>query len=743
MGSLRLESDSVDNPLKIHNPMLKKFKEDIIYFLIASVLSFIFFFPGWLPDHTFIMTDFLTSSYPFHKLASILPIPKWEPYIFGGMPFLGAPHADIFYVNQLLRLITTPGYAASISILFHSIWAYIFSYILLRKLEVEKNWAFMLSVLYSTAIFWTSLVFSGHLAKMAIISNMPAIFWALEGTLEGKLKYSALLGLFVGITTNAGHAQLMYYLSIVVFIYAMGGLISILRAGDYTRALRVVLGGLFALTLSVLISSPFLWNQWEYIRGYSLRGVEKGLEFSKSWSLDWADFFSIFYGMYSGVFEKYWGSNPFKINSEYIGALLAFFGFIGLLSNFKNWRVISLSVGLFILFVLMTAKVNPLFPIFYNFLPMVNLFRAQAMASGVLGIIFLILSSYAFKDPEKFKIHAKNFLILGIALGLFLMMFGKSLTIWGTDADIRRLGIFDATSNDRLFAISKTVMLWIFAYMLLKNPSKNTAILLSLLGFGDNFLSKGVFYKPIKESEYFAEDEVARFFKEERGIYRVLDLGYKMDDNYLVLFGVQNVGGHHGQQIRYYYEYLGCKGLMFNPFLCDSIREKPNVLDTLGTRFIISPVGLRGEMEKFPEFSKFSEYLKGTEVVRRIGNFEILENKNYLPRFFLLCGDNISDVKVKNYDPRNGIYEVEYSSENECELVLTENYYQHWKAEVDGKLEKVERFRGTFMKVRVPEGKHNVKFFYQSPLEDLTLKLFFLGLGLSFAGIILGWKFRI
>jgi len=95
----------------------------------------------------------------------------------------------------------------------------------------------------------------------------------------------------------------------------------------------------------------------------------------------------------------------------------------------------------------MTAKVNPLFPIFYQFFPMISLFRAQAMASGVLGIIFLIFSAYAFKHPEKFETSAKNFLIIGIALGLFLLMFGKSLTVWGTEADIQRLGIFDATST--------------------------------------------------------------------------------------------------------------------------------------------------------------------------------------------------------------------------------------------------------------------------------------------------------
>ncbi|MEO0170423.1 MAG: hypothetical protein ABIL41_02050 [candidate division WOR-3 bacterium] len=726
--------------------MFRKYREDLLFFAFSVVSTLVFFFPGWIKGNMFIMTDFLTATYPFHKMASELPIPKWDPYIFGGMPFWGAPHADVFYINQIFRFITDPGHAASLSMVFHSIWAYIFGYLFLRKLGVDKGWAFLLSVAYSTATFWTSLVFSGHLAKMSIICNLPAIFWALEGTLEGKVKYAALLGLFAGITTNAGHAQLIYYTFIAVLIYALGWIIYSLRQREYNKVLKVVLYGVFSLAIAIAISSPFLWNQWEYIRGYSLRGEVKGIEFSKSWSLDWADFFSMFFGMYSGVFEKYWGSNPFKINSEYLGAILVFFGIIGIITNFKNWRVISLSVALFILFVLMTAKVNPLFPLFYEFFPMVKLFRAQSMASGVFGFLVFALGAFAFKDIERLKELAPKVIIGGLIVGLFLLMFGKSLTIWGFESDMQRLAIFSATSTDRFFAISKTLVIWFLAYMLIKgNPkSLTTPFFLAIIGFTDNFLSKSPFYKPINENVYFAKDDIAAYLEENKGIYRVLDLGYKMDDNYLVLFGIQMVGGHHGQHMKTYYEYLKCEGLMFNPFLCEKIRNNPEVLDTLGVKFVIAPMGLKGEVQNYPEFSKFGEYIQKYKAVYSNQRFEILKNPDYFPRFFLMCGDSVEkNIKVLNYYPRGGFYEVEYSSDKPCKLVLTENYYHHWKAFVDGKATNVERFRGTFMAINAPIGRHRVKFIYESPLENLTLNLFFVGIAVSLAGFLIGWRFRI
>ncbi len=721
-------------------------RETLKLLAIGILLPFVFFFPGYLPDHSFIMTDFLTAAYPFHKMTESLPLPKWDPYIFGGMPFWGAPHADMFYINQVFRFITTPAHAASLSMLFHSIIAFIFSYLYLRKIGVKGHWSFSLSALYSTATFWTSLVFSGHLAKMSIICMLPGIFWALEGVLEGKLLYSGLLGLFAGITVNAGHAQLMYYAFITALIYSLGKIMVLIKEKNYRLVAKILLLGILSLGISAMISSPFLWNQMEYMREFSVRGQEKGMEFAKSWSLDWADFFSMFYGMFSGVFEKYWGSNPFKINSEYLGAALVFFGIGGFLVNFRNWRVISLSVSAFLLFIFMTAKVNPLFPLFYEYFPMIKLFRAQSMASGVFGFVILALAGHSFKDLEKFKEIMPRIVVGLLIIGILLLVFGKSLTLWGYEWDMQREAAYASQSSDRLISVLKTVIIAAAIMLILRGKSSDMAkaIFIGLVGFGDNFLSKQPFYKTIIESRYFASDEIAKFFQNHRGIYRVVDMAYKPDDNYLVLFGVQFVGGHHGQQMKTYQSYLGCKSLMFNPLGCDRIIENPEILDTLGVRYFIVQKGFRDALTGYPQFQRFADYLSKYSSVYSNGKIEILENPHRFPRFFLLCEDSVfKDVRILDYYPKGGYYKVEFNSPGSCSLVLTENFYPHWKAKVNGKYESIKIFRGTFMSVEVQRGRHTVEFIYDNPKERLTLSLFFAGIGFSLLLSIIGLVFKI
>jgi len=50
----------------------------------------------------------------------------------------------------------------------------------------------------------------------------------------------------------------------------------------------------------------------------------------------------------------------------------------------------------------------------------------------------------------------------------------------------------------------------------------------------------------------------------------------------------------------------------------------------------------------------------------------------------------------------NGYYRAEIDVPAKCTFVLTENWYPHWHAYVDGKEVKVERYRGTFTRGRIP-----------------------------------------
>ncbi|NPA80901.1 MAG: hypothetical protein GXO29_07645 [Thermotogae bacterium] len=722
------------------------------WFALVFVLSLLYFYPGWIPGNTFVMTDFLTSSYPFWKLAAQhFPPPKWEPFVFGGLPFWGAPHADSFYpVNQLLRMLTTPGHAAALTLFIHSLIGFTFSYLYLRTLGVSKEWSGALGVLYAFGLFWTSMVYSGHIAKMVIAAYIPAVFWALEGTLRGSLRYAALLGLFGGLIIVAHHAQIVYYVGVVAIIYALSYLTVEVRRKNYRKVLKVLALGLLAIAIALMIGAPFLLPQYEYITGFSVRGETKTLSFSKTWSLDWADFVSVFFGLYSGAFETYWGSNPFKINTEYLGAVLVLFAIGGVIvGSVRRWRVAALTISAVLLMTFMTAKVNPLFHLLHAVLPGLKLFRAQSMAAIPLGFVALALSGFAVLNWEKFRRILPKIVAGGAVVALLILLLGPNLALRaGSFAfNPKVVEVFNATSGDRLFALLRTLGIWLLIWALVKNRDiklGTLALAVALVGYGESFLLKGNFIKPLNEREHFAPDDVATYFLEHPGIYRILDFGYRPEDNYLALFGVHFVGGHHGQQMRSYQEYLGCRSLMFNPFNCERLVRHFPILDSINNRYIIAPVGMReaafqeAEKRNDPVLRGFAEYLAKYREVFNDGRITILFNPDHFPRFYGECGDSVVPAKVLNYDYVGGYYRAEIDLPRECKFVLTENWYPHWHAYADGREVRLERYKGTFMAFNLPAGKHEVVFRYDSPLENLSLLLYALGFALVVALVGIG-----
>ncbi|NPB03403.1 MAG: YfhO family protein [Thermotogae bacterium] len=729
------------------------------WFALVFVLSLVYFYPGWIPGHTFVMTDFLTSSYPFWKLASLkFPPPKWEPFVFGGLPFWGAPHADSFYpINQLLRMLTTPGHAAALTLFLHSLLGFTFAWLYLRSIGLKGEWAGALGILYAFGLFWTSMVYSGHIAKMVITAYIPAVFWALEGTLKGSLKYAALLGLFGGLIIVAHHVQIVYYVGIVAIIYGFSYLIVQIKRRNYRHALKVFLLGLMAIAIALMIGAPFLLPQYEYITKFSVRGETKSLSFSKTWSLDWADFVSVFFGLYSGVFETYWGSNPFKINTEYMGAVLGFLGIVGAIVGVKskNWRPVSLVASALLLMTFMTAKVNILFHLFHAILPGLKLFRAQSMAAIPLGFVALALAGHAFLNFEESKRLMPKVLMGGVVVAVLIFLLGPNLALrQGSFAfNPKILEIFDATGGDRLFVLLRTLGVWGLVWGILKNQEikvMTAALTLALLGYGESFFLKGKFIKPIDETQHFAPDDVALYLKEHPGIYRILDFGYRPEDNYLALFGVQFVGGHHGQQMQSYQEYLGCKALMFNPFNCERLINHFQILDSINTRYILAPVGIKeaarqeAENRANPILQNFADYIAKYEEVFNNERISILFNPDHFPRFYGQCGDSVVPAKVKAYDYINGYYEAEIEAPSQCKFVLTENWYPHWHAFLDGKPVSIERYKGTFMAFNIPQGRHLITFTYDSPLERLGLQLYAIGFALVIAITIFGlWRDRV
>ena len=82
-------------------------------------------------------SDQYIAGYAFREFAanalrSTGGFPLWNPYLFGGMPYVAAMHGDIFYPTFLLRMLLPTDVAMTWSFILHIFLAGLFTYLFLR-----------------------------------------------------------------------------------------------------------------------------------------------------------------------------------------------------------------------------------------------------------------------------------------------------------------------------------------------------------------------------------------------------------------------------------------------------------------------------------------------------------------------------------------------------------------------------------------------------------------------------------
>src|SRR5213080_3777423 len=94
----------------------------------------------WLANP--VSSDQYTAGFSFHAWSAEWfkrtgHLPLWNPEIFGGLPFVAAGSGDVFYPTWLLRFLVGVTSAGNLSFFVHYPLAGLFTYLLLRRLQVE------------------------------------------------------------------------------------------------------------------------------------------------------------------------------------------------------------------------------------------------------------------------------------------------------------------------------------------------------------------------------------------------------------------------------------------------------------------------------------------------------------------------------------------------------------------------------------------------------------------------------
>lgn len=380
--------------------------------------------------------------------------PLWNPYILGGTPFLeSVAGGDSLYPTSLLLLVMDTYRALGWKLVLHLPVAGLAMFLWTRSLGRSRHAALLAGLGFMLAPYMVSLVYPGQDGKLFVTALAPLVFWAADRVLgRGGPWTIAALAAAVGLVILTTHFQMAYFLFGAVGIFAIFRTAQALRSGR-SRSRAALRFGYF-LAASVLgagVAAVQLLPSVEYVLQDSRRtattteaGEPEALAYSASWSLHPEEAVSLvvpeFVGNSAGgsdwTTQTYWGRNVFKLNHEYIGVLmllLAGLAFLG--SPQPGLRQFFVALG-GISFLFALGANTPVWRLFYEWVPGVDLFRAPSMAIFLTGLSVSTLAAFGVdrgleivSDGDQ-VLRRRLMRYLGgwaLALGVFLVLAATGL----------------------------------------------------------------------------------------------------------------------------------------------------------------------------------------------------------------------------------------------------------------------------------------------------------------------------
>ncbi len=338
------------------------------------------------------MAGYSFRAFAAHYFREHGAIPQWNPYLFGGLPFVGAAHGDIFYPTTMLRWILPTDMAMTLGLALHIVLAGFGMYVLLRTLRLGWAAAITGGLAYELTGIVTSLVHPGHDGKLFVSALAPLLFAAtVVAVRDRKFAGYGSIALTTGLALQ-GHPQAAQYLITAAAIWGLFWLFG--RDGPRGRERIPVIGwGTLAVVLGVGLYAIYALPMIEYVP-FSPRaegGFNTGWEHAISYSLPPEELLgTLLPQVYGQVAPSYFGRNFGRLHSEYLGAAMLILAVLGIGGKDRRTARFGLgTVGIFFLLICLGGS-TPVFRVWYELVPMSNRLRAPGQA------FFLVAMALAF-----------------------------------------------------------------------------------------------------------------------------------------------------------------------------------------------------------------------------------------------------------------------------------------------------------------------------------------------------------
>ena len=714
-----------------------------------------------------------------HTINEEKSFPLWLNPRLSGMPTVEALAGDALYPPSILIKSIFPEYKASpMVMILHLLFAGICFYIMMvRAFRAPPLAAFIGAVFFMLTPSTVSLIYAGHDSKLMVVSWIPFLIWRLKEALDKPTIFNgSMITLGVTMSLLTGHIQMVYFMLWGLFLYwATWTVLTIKKGTTIKSVIPQALVFWLPIFLSLFAAATQFYPVMNFIsKNISVRGVNRGFEFATSWSLHWPELFSLIVPEFVNSLGYYWGENPFKLNTEYIGILTLLFGVLSVVIKPRPWRIYWTGFGLIMLAFAM-GNHTPIFRIFYTIIPGVSKFRAPSMIIFWVAFSTIFLSALFFKDVARGELEnfsnarklrwTKGLVILSIVITFLALIFSSESV---TQSFISIFHSFDNPHKLKIFQVNFSTnfvpKLWI-AYSILmvaiwslwavikKNMKVTTFLLIILiLGLYDQIRVDNQFLKIESPRAYFRVPRVIKEVQSEmpKDPFRVFYLpGTYKFQNVAGVHRMEGVMGFHDNELNWYREFRGgSRGMNFLTGLITTnsagqsylnIEAMPygnNFLDIANVRYIFGR-GRDGKIIRIKNDNAFGRISFAPNYIvmneKEISNalskgtynpkttVALLEDPNVKPS--ASSDDTLPKMKVtwKKYFVNERIADIVAPADGF--LRISEVYFPDWEISVDGKLVKKYRADLSWIAVPITKGEHTITMCPHSYSFELAAKV--------------------
>jgi len=679
-------------------------------------------------------------------------IPLWDPYVFSGTTFIGDAESAIFSPFTLFYFIFPVYFAFGFAFFIDTFLVGLFTYLYAKLIELPRFSALISSACMMFGGYFIILIYPGHVFIVDTIVWFPLLLYFYELAIrKNKLIYGVLAGLPLGALSVAGHIQPGLYGFTAALIYLI---LRLIFDRNFMKNKKLLLVPFIAAVVGFCL---FAIELLPIVQLAELSKRAGGLPYSyaSDFSLPIKQLISFIFPNFFGnpINLDYWGKGNFWSLCGYVGIIPLFFAGLAILKKKNNYVWIFVLLGLFAL-IFSLGKYGPIFPFFYSYIPLFNLFRVPSRFLYIYGFSLSILAGIGAEIfIDSFKKNQKKLIIYGKLLLLVaffcfiityifsilpsrILIFEKFISPSVYGIGISRQTMLNEIIID-LYVLTFTLVFFGLTLIFSSNlkSSKILKGLLLILIISNLWFYWIRYYGTENLDKIFSEPSVIKTIKEDNSTFRVFDQSGRLV-SLLPTYNIESITGSKAISLNNFKDFLWLIGdhvdLRYDNFVDIRNIKNTNILSLLNVKYItsINPIK-NNDLKLLVKTNPYYLYILQKQLPRAYivpnsifarddrETLDILKRGQLdFKKTVILKSNEHTD---NNCQPYEAIDPYSHNSDqilikpflSKCGfLVLSEIWYPGWKAYDNGKQVQILKADGILRAVKLNPGKHNIIFKY-------------------------------